>query len=229
MLLSHEIEPKVPTEARSRQIASAYAATVDALKRAGTRVVNMSWGTGPKMYEDALALHKVGARHPSCEGRKRCDCSIFEADALEAAIAHAPDILFVAAAGNGDNDADFQRYIPGGYSLPNLITVVAVDNAGAETSFSTFGKTVVVHANGFEVDSLLPGGQCMKLSGTSMASPQVANLAAKLLSLRPALTVANVKELILQAAERLDSGEGGHDRVNLVNPRRSAVLAGLHV
>ena len=228
MLFSHAIEPKLPTEARSRRIAATYTATVDALKRAGARVVNMSWRIGPKMYEDALAFHNVGAT-PELQREEALHLFNIESDALEAAIAQAPDILFVAGAGNEDNDADFQRYIPAGYSLPNLITVGAVDRAGAETSFSTFGKTVVVHANGFEVDSLLPGGQRMKLSGTSMASPQVANLAAKLFSLRPALTVANVKDLILHGAERLDVGEGGHGRVNLVNPRRSAAFAGLRV
>ncbi len=228
MLWSHEIEPKVPTEARSRQLAAAYATTIDALKRAGARVVNMSWRVGPKMYEDALAFHNVGAT-PEVRRAEALRLFNIESDALEAAIAQTPDILFIAAAGNEDNDADFQRYIPAGYSLANLITVGAVDRAGAETSFSTFGKTVVVHANGFEVDSLLPGGQRMKLSGTSMASPQVANLAAKLFSLRPALTAVAVKELILQGAERLDIGEGRHGRVNLVHPRRSAALAGLHV
>ncbi len=228
MLFRHEIEPKLPTEARSRQIAAAYTTTVDAFQRAGARVVNMSWRTGPKMYEDALAFHNVGA---TPEARRAEALRLFniESDALEAAIAQAPDLLFVAGAGNEDNDADFQRYIPAGYSLPNLITVGAVDKAGAETSFSTFGKTVVVHANGFEVDSLLPGGQRMKLSGTSMASPQIANLAAKLFSLRPALTAGDVKELILQGAERLDIDGGQPGRVNLANPRRSAALAGAHV
>ena len=228
MLLSHAIEPKLPTEARSRQIAASYTATVDALKRAHARVVNMSWRIGPKMYEDALAFHNVGA---TPEARRAEALRLFniESGALEAAIAQAPEILFVAGAGNEDNDADFQRYVPAGYALPNLITVGAVDRAGAETSFSTFGKTVVVHANGFEVDSVLPGGERMKLSGTSMASPQVANLAAKLFALRPALTAVEVKELILQGAERIEIGEGQCDRVNLVNPRRSAELAGFPV
>ena len=107
-------------------------------------------------------------------------------------------------------------------SLPNLITVGAVDKAGDETSFSTFGKTVVVHANGFEVESFVPGGDRQRFSGTSMASPQVANLAAKLFALQPTLTVAAVKDAILQGADT-------RGRVRLVNPRKSAELLGLKV
>jgi len=45
-----------------------------------------------------------------------------------------------------------------------------VDRAGKETSFSTFGKTVVVRANGFEVDSLVPGGDRMKPAQASEAT-----------------------------------------------------------
>jgi subtilisin family serine protease len=74
---------------------------------------------------------------------------------------------------------------------------------------------VVVHANGFEVESFLPGGDRVKFSGTSMASPQVANLAAKLFALNPKLTVGQVREAILNGAER-------NGRVNLINPRKSA-------
>ena len=77
---------------------------------------------------------------------------------------------------------------------------------------------MVVHANGFEVPSYLPGGEKMKLSGTSMASPQVANLAAKLFALKPELTVAQAKALILEGAER-------NGRVNLIDPRKSLELA----
>ncbi|MFN7345191.1 MAG: S8 family serine peptidase, partial [Betaproteobacteria bacterium] len=92
--------------------------------------------------------------------------------------------------------------------------------AGEETSFSTFGKTVVVHANGFEVESFLPGGDRVKFSGTSMASPQVANLAAKLFALKPDLTVAQVRQAILDGAER-------DGRVNLIHPRQSAQRLGI--
>ncbi len=219
MLWSHKSEPSLPTQSRSRATAAAYKAIVDGFKQQKLRVVNMSWRYGASAYEGSLAWHNVGK---SPEERKQLARQLFaiERDALREAIASAPEILFVAGSGNEDNNADFAEYIPAGFQLPNLITVGSVDKAGDETSFSTFGKTVVVHANGFEVESYLPGGDKVKFSGTSMASPQVANLAGKLFALKPELTVAQVKDAILQGAER-------KGRVNLINPRKSAELVGI--
>jgi hypothetical protein len=216
---SHESVPQLPTEETAARTAAAHKAAVEHFRKTGARVVNMSWRYGPTFYEGALAYHNVGG---SPDERKRLANRLFdiEKQALHDAIAGAPEILFVAGSGNEDNSADFSQYIPAGLQLPNLITAGAVDTSGTETSFSTFGRTVVVHANGFEVTSLAPGGDKLKLSGTSMASPQVANLAAKLFAMRPELTVAQVKDLILQGAEK-------NGRVNLINPRRTLELAGV--
>ena len=219
MLWEHRTEPVRPGEEMSRRTAEAYRQIVQAFRDQKLRVVNMSWRYGAAAYEGMLAWHNVGA---TPEERKQLARRLFaiERDALREAIASAPEILFVAGSGNEDNSADFEEYIPAGLNLPNLITVGAVDRAGEETSFSTFGKTVVVHANGFEVESLLPGGDRVKFSGTSMASPQVANLAAKLFALRPDLTVAQVRQAIVDGAER-------KGRVNLIHPRRTAERLGI--
>jgi len=221
MLWDHRMEPAKPSEERSRRTADNYRQAVAAMKAQNVRVVNMSWRYGAGAYEGALAWHNMGANP---EERKQLARRLFaiERDALREAIAAAPDILFVAGSGNEDNSADFEEYIPAGLQLPNLLTVGAVDSAGEETGFSTFGKTVVLHANGFEVDSPLPGGERAKFSGTSMASPQVANLAAKLWAMKPELTVAQVRDALLQGADR-------RGRVNLVNPRKSAELAGVRL
>ena len=226
MLWDHRSEPAKPSEERSRQTAANYRQAVAALKAQNVRVVNMSWRYGASAYEGALAWHNVGANP---EERKQLARRLFaiERDALREAIASAPEILFVAGSGNEDNSADFEEYIPAGLQLPNLLTVGAVDPAGDETSFSTFGRTVVLHANGFEVDSPLPGGERARFSGTSMASPQVANLAAKLLALKPGLTPVQLKALILAGAERQPGADGKPGRVNLLNPRKSAELAGI--
>jgi subtilisin family serine protease len=219
MLWEHRSEPVKPTEEMSRRTAANYKQIVQSFKDQKLRVVNMSWRYGASAYEGMLAWHNVGA---TPQERKQIARQLFaiERDALREAIASAPEILFVAGSGNEDNSADFEEYIPAGLNLPNLITAGAVDQAGEETSFSTFGKTVVVHANGFQVESVLPGGDRVRFSGTSMASPQVANLAAKLFALKAELTVAQVRQAILDGAER-------KGRVNLVHPRKSAQLLGL--
>ena len=218
---SHLSAPPKPSEALARSFAAAYRRAVEGFKSAGVRVVNMSWRYGPGFYEVALAYHGMGK---DGEDRKKMAQALFaiERDALKAAIQGAPEILFVAGAGNEDNSADFVEYIPAGFELLNLITAGAVDQAGDETSFSSFGKTVVVHANGFEVESLIPGGERIKLSGTSMAAPQVTNLAAKLFALDPKLSATQVKAMILANAER-------KGRVNLINPKATIARLGADV
>jgi subtilisin family serine protease len=141
-------------------------------------------------------------------------------EGLHEAIANAPQILFVCAAGNADNDVEFDEYIPSSFELPNLLTVGAVDQAGEPTSFTSTGRNVVVYANGFEVESFVPGGDRMKMSGTSMSSPNVMNLAAKLIALDPELNPAEVIDLIKRGADRKE----GALSYLLLNPRRSVEL-----
>lgn len=218
---SHDTIPKKPTEALARVHAANYRRIIDAFKAVNVRVVNMSWRYGPGFFESALAFHGVGK---DGEERKKLAQDLFdiERDALKAAFQSAPEILFVAGAGNEDNSADFVEYIPAGFELPNLITAGAVDQAGEETSFSSFGRTVVVHANGFEVDSVIPGGERLRLSGTSMAAPQVTNLAAKLFALDPKLSATQAKAMILAGADR-------KGRVNLINPKATIARLGVTV
>jgi subtilisin family serine protease len=142
-------------------------------------------------------------------------------DALYTAIKNAPEILFVCAAGNSNTDVGFEEDIPSSFDLPNLIVVGAVDQAGEPTSFTSFGRTVQVYASGFEVDSYVPGGQRMKLSGTSMASPAVANLAAKLIAIDPNIPPEAVVGLIKAGADEKTVGE---HKILLVNPQHTLEL-----
>jgi subtilisin family serine protease len=210
--------PDVPTREQAERDAKAAAEAIGYMKAHGVRVVNMSWGGSPRDIEAAFELNGAGG---TPEERKKTAREYFQLFrvAITDAMKDASGILFVAAAGNSNSDAAFDEDVPGGIDLPNILTVGAVDQAGEETSFSSFGPNVDVHANGFEVESFLPGGERMKYSGTSMASPNVANLAAKLIAIEPKLTVEQVVMLIKLGAERSADG-----RINLVNPRRSLAL-----
>lgn len=210
--------PDVPTIEQAHKDAAAFAAFIKYMSEHGARVVNMSWGGSPQAIEAAFEANGAGG---TPEERRKTSREIFEisVEALTAAMKAAPDMLFVVSSGNSDNDAEFSDVYPSGIDLPNILTVGAVDQAGEETSFSTFGANVDVHANGFEVPSYVPGGEVMKFSGTSMASPNVSNLAAKLLAVKPDLTIGQLVSLITLAADRSEDG-----RINLINPKRSFEL-----
>jgi subtilisin family serine protease len=131
----------------------------------------------------------------------------------------APDTLFVTAAGNSDSDAGFLEDVPPSLELPNLITVGATNQAGDATSFTSYGKTVIVYANGYHVESFIPGGKKVKFSGTSMAAPQVTNLAAKLFATDPSLTAERAKQLIVSGSTPSEDGKR-----KLINEKRSLQL-----
>jgi subtilisin family serine protease len=111
--------------------------------------------------------------------------------------------------------------VPASLSYPNLITVGAVDQAGDPANFTSYGPTVVIYADGYQVPSKLPGGYVVRYSGTSMASPNVANLAAKLIALDPSLTPEEVKELILRGATTSEDGKR-----KLIDPKATVGLLG---
>jgi subtilisin family serine protease len=209
-----------PSEEMSRQTAESYRKSVQYMKDAGVRVVNMSWGGSYKSIEAALEAKGVG-KTPEERAELAKKLFAIEKDALEGAIKSAPEILFVAAAGNSNNNNAFEQFIPSGLNLPNLITVGAVDKSGKPTGFTTFGENVRLYANGFEVDSFVPGGKRMKFSGTSMAAPNVTNLAAKLFALHPAFKPADVIGLLHKGGTPME----GHSELLVINGRRTVELA----
>ncbi|MGE0358300.1 MAG: S8 family serine peptidase [Burkholderiales bacterium] len=194
-------------------------AYVDFLRKNGVRVVNMSWGGTVSGVEQELELCNVG-KNP--EERKAIARELFDLQkkGLMDAFKSAPGILFVTSAGNANQDSTFAEAIPADFVLPNLITVGAVDKAGDEAPFTSYGPTVKVHANGYQVESYLPGGDRVALSGTSMSSPQVTGLAAKILAVNPKLKPAEVIAIIVETAEKTADG-----RRNLIHPAKAVAAA----
>lgn len=204
-----------PSMEMSLRTAKSYQAYADFFKRNKVRVVNMSWGGSVKDVEEGLEKCGIGK---TTEERKKTARELFEVEkaGLTKAFASAPGVLFITAAGNSNSDSSFGEFIPSSIVLPNLLTTGAVDKAGDEASFTSYGSTVAVHANGYQVVSYLPGGSRVALSGTSMASPNVANLAAKLLAAKPSLKPTEVIAIIRETAEPSSDG-----RRKLINPTKA--------
>lgn len=102
-------------------------------------------------------------------------------DAIKAA--NEAGIIFVAAAGNSYSNNDSRPTYPCNYESENVISVGSFTNTGKKSSFSNYGATKVhVFAPGSSILSTVPGNRYKKMSGTSMACPQVAGMMALLLS-----------------------------------------------
>ena len=218
--MDHRPEAVPMTVEWARSFAGSCRRTVEYLERAGARVVNLSWGWSLPEIVASLEAHGVGADRPERLERAEEVHGVL-ASGMREALAGAPGILFVCAAGNSGEDQERERLVPATLDLPNLIVVGAVDDAGAVTAFTSFGPDVDVFANGSRVEGRVPGGERLRLSGTSMAAPQATNLAAKLLALDPSLEPAAVKELVVHGGERVE--RGGRELV-LLHPARTVEL-----
>jgi len=126
------------------------------------------------------------------------------------------NVLVVSAAGN--ESASLPTYPARlSASLSNVISVGAYSSAGAIASFSNDVGTsaaVQVDAPGVSIYSTYLNGQYARLSGTSMAAPQVAGLAALALSANPSLTAAQLRTLIVAGTNRAISGSDSNGGVN---------------
>ena len=134
---------------------------------------------------------------------------------LEEAVvyAHQRGVLVVAAAGNDDGPILY----PAAYDP--VLAVGATDGADRRASFSNHGPKLDVVAPGEDILSTWPrGGSCFRLSGTSMAAPHVAGLAALVWAADPHLTNDGVAAIIEGTAADLgDPGwdeEHGHGRMD---------------
>jgi subtilisin family serine protease len=92
------------------------------------------------------------------------------------------------------------------------ITVGASDINDAKASFSNFGTCVDLHAPGVNITSSWATSDVATntISGTSMASPHVAGVAAQFLQLNPAATPAQVQQAIKDLSTKgIVTGTGG--------------------
>jgi len=152
--------------------------------------------------------------------------------------AQSKDVLLVHAAGNDHKDIDTSENFPNPVFVDssgradNFITVGASGdstNGGFTASFSNYGKKEVdVFAPGVNIYSTLPGGNKYgNYSGTSMACPVVAGVAALIREYFPDLSAEQVKyvidksaapikeKVILPGTQKSPGGDEGPVMVNL--------------
>ncbi|MBJ7459744.1 MAG: S8 family serine peptidase [Thermoleophilaceae bacterium] len=115
--------------------------------------------------------------------------------------AGAAGLTFVAAAGNDGLSNDSSPTYPAAFSLPNLIAVAASDRRDRLASFSNYGSGVDVAAPGVEIVST-EGVGVAYMSGTSMAAPHVAGIAALARSFKPGLAPSTVISSIRSGAQK---------------------------
>lgn len=110
-------------------------------------------------------------------------------------------VLIVAAAGNSGNSV---LSYPASYA--SVMSVAAVDENGIRAGFSQYNDQVEIAAPGVGVKSTLPNDGYASWSGTSMATPHVAGVAALVWSHFPDCTNHQIRGALLKTA--LDKGEG---------------------
>ncbi len=110
-------------------------------------------------------------------------------------------ILFVVAAANDGKNNDTYDVFPANAPVENVLTVAASNSKGEKPTWSNFGKGKVhIASPGDAIVSTLPNDAYGPLSGTSMATPLVAGLAALVKSQDGSITPLHMKSLLQASA-----------------------------
>lgn len=115
-------------------------------------------------------------------------------------LAHQQGIIMVAASGNGGRPG---LQYPARY--PEVISVGSIDRQGKVSTFSQYGRNLDIVAPGDEIFSTWMKRSFKTLSGTSMACAHVSGALALILSIKPDLSAAAARRLLLQNTEPLSS------------------------
>lgn len=125
--------------------------------------------------------------------------------ALAVQYAETNGVVVVAAAGN-DGPTGPRRYPA---AEDDVIAVGSINEGLGLSNFSNHGDYVDIVSPGGWILSTLPGAQYGYMSGTSMATPHVAGLAALMVGANPSITPAQIRSII--AATAIDRGPIGRD------------------
>ncbi len=135
------------------------------------------------------------------------DSSQSEKNAIDAA--RNSGVLFLFAVGNDGENNEIKTHYPSGYDSENIIAVGVSDRDDRLVSWSDYGITTVdIAAPGENILSTVLNNGYQSESGTSMAAPHVAGLAALLKSYNSGLSWLDIKNLILNNGDKIPTAEG---------------------
>ena len=168
---------------RDKDVANAIIYAVDN----GAHIINMSFGKSSSPQKEAV---DKAVRYAEQKG-----------------------VLLIHAAGNDGENIDEKKNYPtrfynDGKEARNWIEVGASSWGGDELvgGFSNYGKKMVAFfAPGVEVYSTVPGNKYKNESGTSMASPSTAGVAALIMSYFPELSALEVKDVLMKSTRKFDN------------------------
>ena len=193
-------------------------------------VANGSFGTGfnqIKMITDN-AYRIIFFKKPSEEDSNRAAGMMINLMVKEGQkfVAAAPNTLFVFAAGNDGMSNDEFGTSPANIKADNVITVGATYKNEFFAPFSNYGtKMVDIAAPGMLIHSAIPGNEYLNVSGTSQASPYVANVAAKIKEANPSLKPVEIKKILLGTVDAKAFLTGKVATGGIVNLDRAVVAA----
>lgn len=117
-----------------------------------------------------------------------------------------------------------------------VISVGSTDNNDIKASDSNYGTDLDIAAPGVSIRTTYPGTYIANANGTSFAAPQIAGVAALMLSVNPCLSPNNIKDILQNTAEKVGgynynwdinnpghSNELGYGRVNAYNAVSTAL------
>jgi cell wall-associated protease len=161
-----------------------------------------------------------------------------EKDIVDKAVRYAEKkgVLLIHAAGNDSEDIDVEKNYPSrmyadGKEAKNWMEVGASAWGKDEEfvgSFSNYGKkSVSLFAPGVDIYSTIPGNKYKDESGTSMASPSTAGVAAILMSYFPELNAEQVKSILMNSARKFDNLKVQKPNGGQVNFNQLSISGGL--
>lgn len=156
--------------------------------------------TDVDVAESFIYAAKNGAKIINCSfGKRRNEGNNLIPETLKY-IEENYGVLVIAAAGNDGSDIDKKPTYPASHQNENLLIVASTTKSGSMSSFSNYAKlSVDVAAPGSDVYSTTPGNRYASMSGTSMASPTTAGVAAEILSHNPHLSPAQLKKVMMDS------------------------------